>query len=152
PFNSMLPFSRKKVYGDETLATRAGRQFEGKVIMAKNIVICSDGTGNTTIKGRGTNVFKLYEAIDINSYRLHSSVRPQIAFYDDGVGTENMRWLRIVTGATGLGLGRNIRRLYAELVRVYEQGDNIYLFGFSRGAFTVRMLARMIDTCGILKP
>lgn len=125
--------------------------FGGKIIMSKNIVICSDGTGNTTIKGRGTNVFKLYEATDTNLYPSNSSLKLQIAFYDDGIGTGRLRMLRILAGITGWGLGRNIRKLYGELARTYEFGDDIYLFGFSRGAFTVRMLARMIDTYGILK-
>ena len=57
--------------------------------MPKNIVICADGTGNTTIKGRGTNVFKLYEAVDQNGHRLDPPPpRPQVAIYHDGVGTE----------------------------------------------------------------
>ncbi|MEE9274771.1 MAG: DUF2235 domain-containing protein, partial [bacterium] len=59
--------------------------------MPKYIVICSDGTGNTAIKGRGTNVFKLYEAVDLNEHKQIPSLRPQIAFYDDGVGTENLK-------------------------------------------------------------
>ena len=57
--------------------------------MPKRIVICSDGTGNTTLKGRGTNVFKLFEAIDLNGHRYDPAVTPQLAFYDDGVGTGN---------------------------------------------------------------
>ena len=57
---------------------------------SKNIVICSDGTGNTDVKGRGTNVFKLYEAIDIQGHKLDQSLPRQIAFYDDGVGTSTL--------------------------------------------------------------
>jgi uncharacterized protein (DUF2235 family) len=53
----------------------------------KNIIICSDGTGNTAIKGRGTNVFKLFEAVDINGHRTDPALCRQLAFYDDGVGT-----------------------------------------------------------------
>jgi uncharacterized protein (DUF2235 family) len=68
--------------------------------MAKNVVICSDGTGNTSIKGRGTNVFKLFEAIDLNGHRTDPTARPQIAFYDDGVGTSNFKLWKIVTGAS----------------------------------------------------
>lgn len=112
--------------------------------MPKNIVICSDGTGNTAIKGRGTNVFKLYEAVDLSG-------GGQIAFYDDGVGTESFKPLRLLGGAFGWGLSRNVRKLYAALVRVYEPGDRIFLFGFSRGAFTVRTLAGFIVNCGILR-
>ena len=115
----------------------------------KNIVICADGTGNTAIKGRGTNVFKLYEAVD-QTARVTRAGRVQVAIYHDGVGTESFKWYRLLTGATGLGLSRNIKQLYGELARVYAPGDKIFLFGFSRGAFTVRTLAGLIHTCGIL--
>jgi uncharacterized protein (DUF2235 family) len=120
--------------------------------MPKNIVICADGTGNTTIKGRGTNVFKLYEAVDENGHELDPSLPQQAAIYHDGVGTESLKWIRFVTGATGWGLSRNVKQLYGELARVYDPGDRIFLFGFSRGAFTVRTLAGLIVTCGILNP
>lgn len=120
--------------------------------MAKNIVICADGTGNTTIKGRGTNVFKLYEAVDQNGHRFDDTKVPQIAIYHDGVGTETLKWLRILGGVFGWGLSRNVKQLYGELSRVYDPGDRIFLFGFSRGAFTVRTLAGLVTTCGILDP
>lgn len=116
----------------------------------KNIILCADGTGNSTVKDRGTNVFKLYEAVDQNGHRRNPSLTPQIAMYHDGVGTEALKWLRIFSGATGFGLSRNVRDLYAGLARVYKRGDDIYLFGFSRGAFTVRTLAGMILNSGIL--
>lgn len=118
--------------------------------MPKRIVICSDGTGNTSIKGRGTSVFKLFEAIDLNGHRFDAELPPQIALYDDGVGTEDFRPLKVFAGMTGFGLSRNVRQLYKELVRIYDPGDEIWLFGFSRGAFTVRTLAGMIARCGIL--
>jgi len=117
---------------------------------SKNIVICSDGTGNTAIKGRGTNVFKIFEAVDICGHWKNAALRPQVAIYDDGVGTQGFTPLRLLSGAFGWGLSRNIRRLYTELARCYEPGDSIYLFGFSRGAFTVRSLAGFIGSCGIL--
>jgi uncharacterized protein (DUF2235 family) len=116
----------------------------------KNIVVCADGTGNTTIKGRGTNVFKLYEAVDQTGHRVTPGLTPQVALYHDGVGTESLKWLRILTGATGWGLSRNVKQLYGELARVYAPGDKIFLFGFSRGAFTVRTLAGLIHACGVL--
>jgi len=116
----------------------------------KRIVICADGTGNTTIKGRGTNVFKLYEAVDQVGHRITPGLTPQVALYHDGVGTESVKWLRLLTGATGWGLSRNVKQLYGELARVYAPGDRIFLFGFSRGAFTVRTLAGLINACGIL--
>lgn len=118
--------------------------------MPKNIVICSDGTGNTAIKNRGTNVFRLYEALDLHGWLHDSSIPRQLAFYDDGVGTGGIKPLRILGGAFGLGLSRNVKKLYAALARVYEPDDRIYLFGFSRGAFTVRTLAGMISECGII--
>jgi uncharacterized protein (DUF2235 family) len=118
--------------------------------MAKRIVVCSDGTGNTAIKGRGTNVFKLFEAVDLESHRADAAKTPQIAIYDDGVGTQNFKPLKIVAGATGWGLSRNVKHLYKELARVYDPGDEIFMFGFSRGAFTVRTLAGLIASCGLL--
>ncbi len=116
----------------------------------KNIVICSDGTGNTAIKGRATNVFKLFEAVDLNGHRTDPGLPPQVAIYDDGVGTEDFKPVRVIAGATGYGLSRNVRQLYKELVRIYDPGDRIFLFGFSRGAFTVRTLAGLIGFCGIV--
>lgn len=123
--------------------------------MSKNIVLLSDGTGNSNIKDRGTNVFKFYEALDFNG--LHG-LKEQVAFYDDGVGTEEFKPLKILGGAFGWGLARNVRNLYKRLVQVYDPGDSndpatadkVYLFGFSRGAFTVRTLAGLIACEGIL--
>ena len=117
--------------------------------MPKNIVICSDGTGSTAITGRGTNVFKLYEAVDLNGHMTDPSLTPQLAIYDDGVGTEDFKPIKIFAGVTGFGLARNVRNLYKSLARVYDPGDRIFLFGFSRGAFTVRTLAGLIAKCGI---
>jgi len=116
----------------------------------KHIVVCSDGTGNTDIKGRGTNVFKLYEAVDVIGHRLGTASIQQIAFYDDGVGTERALLRRILGSVAGWGLSRNVKELYTEVARVYEPGDKLFLFGFSRGAFTVRTLAGMITNCGIV--
>jgi uncharacterized protein (DUF2235 family) len=116
----------------------------------KNIVICSDGTGNTAIKGRGTNVFKIFESVDVNGHRFEPHLPPQVSIYDDGVGTQSFKLLKIFSGAFGWGLGRNVCQLYKELCRIYDPNDRIYLFGFSRGAFTVRTLAGLITTCGII--
>jgi hypothetical protein len=118
--------------------------------MAKNIVICSDGTGNSAVKDRGTNVFKIFESIDLNGHRLNPNLDPQVPIYDDGVGTEDFRPLKIFAGVTGWGLSRNVKQLYKELCRIYDPDDRIFLFGFSRGAFTVRTLAGFIVQCGII--
>ena len=123
--------------------------------MSKRIVLCSDGTGNAGGKGRGTNVWRVFLGVD---QRGHEIVNPatgkpptqQLAFYDDGVGTSTSRISAVLGLAFGVGLSRNIRQLYTSLVRNYEDGDELYLFGFSRGAFTIRSLAGMIDAVGVL--
>ena len=114
--------------------------------MGKNIVVCSDGTGNRGGKAAGTNVWRIFNAVE-----RHNQHYPQVTYYDDGVGTDDLRWLRLIGGAFGWGLSRNIRQAYTFLSLNYEPGDRIYLFGFSRGAFTVRSLAGMVLDVGLLK-
>ena len=114
--------------------------------MSKNIVVCSDGTGNRGGKRRGTNVWRIFNAVD-----RHHKDREQITYYDDGVGTHNVRLLRLLGGAFGWGLCRNICEAYEFLALNYEEGDKIFLFGFSRGGYTVRSLAGMICRCGLLE-
>jgi uncharacterized protein (DUF2235 family) len=116
----------------------------------KNIVLCADGTGNNDIKARGTNVFKIYEAVDRHRHKKDPSAVPQIAFYDDGVGTSKFIPLRLLGGALGFGFTRNVKDLYTELAHSYEPEDKLFLFGFSRGAYTVRTLAGFIQCCGVL--
>jgi uncharacterized protein (DUF2235 family) len=111
----------------------------------RNIVLLSDGTGNSAAKLNRTNVWWLYQALDLGD-------DDQIALYDDGVGTSGFRPLRLLGGAFGWGLSRNVRDLYEFLCRHYRAGDHIYIFGFSRGAFTARTLAGLICKCGILDP
>lgn len=111
----------------------------------KKIVLLSDGTGNSAAKQHKTNVWRLYQALD-----LHRD--DQIAFYDDGVGTHNFLPLKLLGSAFGWGLKRNVLDLYEFLCSNYEDGDKIYLFGFSRGAFTVRLLAGMIRSQGLYVP
>ena len=113
--------------------------------MPKNIVICMDGTGNRGGKTRGTNVWRIYNAVD----RFRSDPK-QITYYDDGVGTDSIRFLRFIGGAFGIGLERKICDAYGFLVMNYDEGDAVFLFGFSRGAFTVRSLAGMVCRCGLL--
>jgi uncharacterized protein (DUF2235 family) len=111
--------------------------------MAKNIFLLADGTGNAAASPFKTNVWRLYQAIDRTG-------NDQIAFYTDGVGTETFKPLRALGGAFGIGLARNVKDLYQFLCRNYDRGDRIFLFGFSRGAFTVRILAGLILRCGII--
>ena len=100
--------------------------------MSKNILLCSDGTGHSALKGRATNVFKIYEAIDLNGHKFEKTLQQQVAFYDDGVGTESFKLLKLLGGAFGWGLSRNVRELYTALSKCYEPGDHIFLFGFKK--------------------
>jgi len=114
----------------------------------KKIILSSDGTGSRGGTGYDTNVWKLHTAIN---QRYDNAKYQQIAYYHDGVGTEDLKLLKILGGITGWGMQRIILDLYLFLVNNYSDGDQIYLFGFSRGAYTVRMLAGFIISCGILK-
>ncbi len=118
--------------------------------MAKNIVLCSDGTGKSGGVGDSTNIWKVFTSVDVNGFKEKTIDTEQVTFYDDGVGTERGKILRVLGGVLGLGLARNVRQLYMMLVKAYEPGDHIYLFGYSRGAFTVRTLAGMVKVCGLL--
>lgn len=111
--------------------------------MPKKIILLADGTGNSAASPFKTNVWRLYQAIEQGP--------DQVAWYDDGVGTETYKPLAAFSGAFGLGVWKNVKSLYAFLCRNYVSGDDVYLFGFSRGAFTVRLLAGLIARCGVVK-
>src|SRR4030081_774491 len=100
--------------------------------MAKKIVLLSDGTGNSAGKVWRTNVWRVFEALELKG-------SDQIAIYDDGVGTSSFKPLAVLGGVFGYGLKRNVINLYKFLSRNYVDGDRIYGFGFSRGAFTMRV-------------
>ncbi|MCA6124198.1 DUF2235 domain-containing protein [Bradyrhizobium sp. WSM 1704] len=112
--------------------------------MAKNIVLLSDGTGNSSAKVLKTNVWRMFQLLD-----LRDPLR-QIAFYDDGVGTSSFRLFAILGGIFGFGLKRNVIAIYSFCCRNYQPGDHIYCFGFSRGAFTIRIVAGLIASQGIV--
>ncbi len=107
--------------------------------MAKRIVFCADGTWQAP--RNGTNVYLLYKALAITS--------DQVAFYDDGVGSDGSCFDKLLGGAIGEGLLQKIVDSYTKIAHVYEAGDEIFLFGFSRGAYTVRSLAGFIAVCGL---
>ena len=107
--------------------------------MGKRIVFCADGTWQAATNN--TNVYRLYKALTVTS--------GQITFYDDGVGAEAQGLNRILEGALGQGLLQKIMDGYTKIAHVYEPGDEIFLFGFSRGAYTARSLAGMIANCGL---
>jgi uncharacterized protein (DUF2235 family) len=118
----------------------------------KKLVICCDGTWNradqTTDAGDPcpTNVLRF----SYLTAKRDAAGTPQIVFYDQGVGTGN-RVDRVTGGAFGRGLEDNIHNAYRFLVANWEPGDDVYLVGFSRGAFTARSIGGMLRTCGILK-
>ena len=113
----------------------------------KNIIVCCDGTWNTpTEMDHGlpspTNVVKLYNALVQDD--------AQLAYYHPGVGTGKGWWDKIAGGGTGEGLDQNIMSAYRWLGSHYRPGDRIFLFGFSRGAYTVRSLGGLIAKCGLV--
>ncbi|HEU0048256.1 MAG TPA: DUF2235 domain-containing protein, partial [Nitrososphaera sp.] len=118
--------------------------------MPKNIVICCDGTGNQ-FGHENSNVVKLYKTLTCNA--------SQIAYYHPGVGTMGARnaltrigkwWTRVIGLAFGYGISDNVADAYQFLMRTYEPEDRIYVFGFSRGAYTARALCGMLHVVGLL--
>lgn len=107
--------------------------------MAKRIVFCADGTWQAPVSN--TNVYRLYKALTVAS--------DQVTFYDDGVGADAAGIDRVLDGAFGQGILQKIQDGYTRIAHVYEPGDEIFLFGFSRGAYTVRSLAGMIANSGL---
>jgi uncharacterized protein (DUF2235 family) len=116
----------------------------------KNIVLLSDGTGNSAGKLFRTNVWRLYQALDLSSPGTVGSPQ-QIAYYDDGVGSSSFKPMALLGGAVGWGLKRNVLDLYTHLCRNFEEGDQIYCFGFSRGAFTIRVLTGFLNNQGLIR-
>lgn len=116
---------------------------------ARHIVLFSDGTGNSASSLFKTNVRRLYEALDLTDPANPQHPR-QFAFYDDGVGTSGFRPLALLGGALGVGLKRNVLDLYSFLCRTWRPGDHIYGFGFSRGAFTIRVVTGLVMNQGIV--
>ena len=118
--------------------------------MSKNVVICCDGTGNEFGEAN-SNVVKLYKTLIRDP--------SQIAYYHPGVGTMGARnaltriakwWTRTIGLAFGYGISDNIADAYQFLMRTFEAGDKIYVFGFSRGAYTARALCGMLHIVGLL--
>lgn len=112
---------------------------------SKNIILCADGTGNEGGYTPDSNVYKMYNAIDI-----HDPKQEQIVFYDNGVGTQKNKYIRGVSAAVGIGFQANVCDLYEFLARHYNPGDKIFMFGFSRGAATIRAFNGFVDACGLI--
>lgn len=120
--------------------------------MSKKIIVCLDGTGNE-IEARESNVLRLYKCL------VHDD--QQLVYYEPGVGTSNTRPFskslfantrRLIGLIAGLGLHDNVLRAYEFLCRNYEDGDQMYFFGYSRGAYTARVLAGFINQFGLVAP
>ncbi|MFX1757600.1 Uncharacterized conserved protein [Rhodococcus gordoniae] len=121
---------------------------------SKNIVLCFDGTGNEIRATGNTNVVRLFRA-------LENTTGEQIVYYDPGVGTFSSAGASTRVGqkisrtlglAFGVGIKTNLAEAYAFLMNQWEPGDRIYLFGFSRGAYTARAFAGMLHVIGIPRP
>ena len=119
--------------------------------MGKNIVICCDGTGNE-FGTANSNVVKVYQCL--------ISDPTQVMYYHPGVGTMGSRsalsglgkwWTKVIGLAFGYGISDNVADAYIYLMRRFQPGDNVYIFGFSRGAYTARALCGMLHAIGLLK-
>ena len=117
--------------------------------MVTRLVVCCDGTWNTPDQigtvARTTNVTKL--ALSVTPSDAAGS--RQCVYYHPGVGTS--RWDHIRGGAFGAGLSANVLDAYQFLIDNYEDGDELWFFGFSRGAYTARSVAGLVRNCGVLR-
>ena len=122
-----------------------------QVTRPRNVILCCDGTGNEFSTDR-SNVLRLCRSLDREA--------DQLAYYDPGVGTLDdaralTRWRKLLfkrlDGAIGLSVRDNVLKAYAFLMQNWRDGDVVWLFGFSRGAYTVRALAGMLDWFGLVR-
>ena len=112
--------------------------------MGTKIILLSDGTGNTPNKVWRTNVWRIFQSLD----RTNEN---QLALYDDGVGTSSFPPAAWIGGIFGWGLKRNVIHLYKFICRNYKSNnDEIFAFGFSRGAFTIRVLIGLVNSQGLV--
>jgi uncharacterized protein (DUF2235 family) len=121
--------------------------------MAKNVVLCCDGTANEFARNK-TNVLKLFSMLVQDASR-------QVCYYHPGLGTMEPAGAlttisRVVTKtlgmAIGYGLANDIRDAYVYIMRTYNPGDRLYMFGFSRGAYTARAVASLLHMYGLIRP
>jgi uncharacterized protein (DUF2235 family) len=107
--------------------------------MSKRIVFCTDGTWDSS--ANNTNVYRIYKALQTTA--------EQVPYYDDGVGANQLPIEKFAGGAFGAGLFQKIKDGYTKIAHTYEKDDEVFIFGFSRGAYTARSLAGMIAVCGL---
>lgn len=114
----------------------------------KRLVFCFDGTWNKLDAKNQTNVVFTAESITPTA-SVDGSMITQMIYYDEGVGTG--KWERIAGGCFGAGLTKNLGDAYRFLIFNYTPGDEVYIFGFSRGAYSARSFVGLIRHCGILQ-
>jgi Uncharacterized conserved protein len=124
-------------------ALQATNTSPGATQAKKNIILLSDGTGNSSASVWRTNVWRVFQSLDLTD-------SSQVAVYDDGVGTSSFKPLAVVGGAFGYGLKRNVLDLYTFLCRNYRADAQIFAFGFSRGAYTIRVITGLIANQGLV--
>ena len=113
--------------------------------MSKRLVICCDGTWNRADQPEPTNVVRIEQAVAASG----ADGREQLVHYNPGVGTR--RWELLRGGAFGFGLSEDVRSVYRFLVEAFVPGDELFFFGFSRGAYTARSTVGLVRNCGILR-
>jgi uncharacterized protein (DUF2235 family) len=124
----------------------------------RRLIICCDGTWQSSVSSKDnvpSNVTRLCRVIArIGTDRLDPQKRwHQVVYYDSGVGTGNLSGSEARRqGGTGAGLAENVIEAYNFIVLNYEPGDEIFCFGFSRGAYTARAVAGLVTDIGVLKP
>ncbi|KAH9944322.1 uncharacterized protein BXZ73DRAFT_96809 [Epithele typhae] len=120
--------------------------------VSKRLIVCCDGTWQDALDVRQnwkyTNVLRLARALNYVDDRVEPPVH-QIVFYQSGIGTDNL-YDKIVDGITGANLAEKVEDAYGFIAHNYHPGDEIFLFGFSRGAYTARMVAMFIGAIGVL--
>lgn len=141
--------------GSEHTASSADHMAAGEGIgVGKNVVVCLDGTNNKIRAAANTNVVRLFELLDLQD------PTKQVAYYDPGVGTFSSpaAWTPVARSvsrleglAFGAGLRQNLGEAYTFLMSAYEPGDQLFVFGFSRGAYTARALTGMLEVFGVFR-
>ncbi|WP_040807015.1 DUF2235 domain-containing protein [Nocardia concava] len=117
----------------------------------KRLVVCCDGTWKAESSTTVSNIVKIAETVRLTGADREGKSVGQRVFYVSGPGSRGFMSDRVLGGAFGLGLEANLSAAYWQLALNWEPGDEIYIFGFSRGAYTARSLAGMINRLGILK-
>ncbi|WP_216898014.1 DUF2235 domain-containing protein [Nocardia alni] len=118
----------------------------------KRLVVCCDGTWGAESNPSVSNVVKIAESLRLNTSEADGRMVEQQVFYTDGPGTRGYSADKILGGMFGVGLDSALSTLYWQLALNWEPDDEIFLFGFSRGAYLARSLSGLINRIGLLTP